>query len=70
MANKPAICKMSAPPSMPGNREAKAVLKRTENIMTPMANNVPCQLCQMYVETLSAIKPWMMVPHRKATLAR
>lgn len=57
-------------PSTKGSFLARRVLKKTAKNPTAMTIKVPCQACGSYEETFSAIKPWDMVPTRKAAATR
>lgn len=66
IANNPMTWRIKINPSTMGKFLARKVLKRIENVVIAIINKVPCQRWKSYVESLSTMRPWMMVPARNA----
>ena len=66
MANKPTMWMIRIKASTIGSLLARKVLKRMEKVVIAMTRSVPCQLSNTYVSEFRTIRPWMMVPAKKA----
>ena len=68
MAKKPTTWRTRRRPSTRGSFLARAVLKKIAKAVTAMTSRVPCHGCwpsSAYCSLFKAIRPWMIVPHRK-----
>jgi hypothetical protein len=68
MAKNPTTWRTRRRPSTRGSFLARAVLKKMAKAVTAMTRRVPCQgrwPPSAYFSLLSAINPWIIVPHKK-----
>jgi hypothetical protein len=68
IAKKPTTWRTSSRPSTRGSFLARAVLKKMAKAVTAMTKRVPCHgrwPSSAYFSLLSAINPWIIVPHKK-----